>query len=101
MFLLFAHKKYKMISAFIFYFVGSVIFQVNIYLRNFKTPVAHWSLEISQIYIYCGRLLEVFNKYCLYAQGRRRVLKSGTAIKHHRRSARAEGTSGGRVREGE
>ena len=34
-------------------------------------------------------------------QGRRRVLKSGTAIERHRRSARAEGSSGGRAREGE
>ena len=32
-------------------------------------------------------------------QGRRRVLKSGTAIERHRRSARAEGTSRGRARE--
>ena len=30
-------------------------------------------------------------------QGRRRFLKSGTAIEQHMRSARAEGTSGGRV----
>ena len=34
-------------------------------------------------------------------QGRRRVLKSCTAIGRHRRSARAEGASGGRAREGE
>ena len=34
-------------------------------------------------------------------QGRRRVLKSGTAIERHRRSARAEGTSRGRAREGD
>ena len=33
-------------------------------------------------------------------QGRRRFLKSGTAIERHRRSARAEGSSGGRAREG-
>ena len=33
-------------------------------------------------------------------QGRRRLLKSGTAIERHRRSARAEGSSGGRAREG-
>ena len=34
-------------------------------------------------------------------QGRRRFLKSGTAIERHRRSARAEGTSRGRAREGD
>ena len=34
-------------------------------------------------------------------QGRRRVLESGTAIERHRRSARAEGTSRGRAREGD
>ena len=34
-----------------------------------------------------------------FGQGRRRVLKSGTAIERHRRSARAEGTSRGRSRE--
>ena len=34
-------------------------------------------------------------------QGRRRVLKSGRAIERHRRSARAEGTSRGRAREGD
>ena len=34
-------------------------------------------------------------------QGRRRVLKSGAAIERHRRSARAEGTSRGRAREGD
>ena len=33
-------------------------------------------------------------------QGRRRFLKSGTAIERHRRSARAEGSSRGRAREG-
>ena len=33
------------------------------------------------------------------AQGRRRFLKSGTAIERHRRSARAEGSSGVRARE--
>ena len=33
-------------------------------------------------------------------QGRRRYLKSGTAIERHRRSAMAEGSSGGRAREG-
>ena len=33
-------------------------------------------------------------------QGRRRFLKSGTAIERHRRCARAEGSSGGRAREG-
>ena len=33
-------------------------------------------------------------------QGRCRFLKSGTAIERHRRSARAEGSSGGRAREG-
>ena len=37
----------------------------------------------------------------LYFQGRRRLLKSGTAIERHRHSARAEGSSGGRAREGE
>ena len=31
----------------------------------------------------------------LKTQGRRRFLKSGTAIERHRRSARAEGSSGG------
>ena len=30
-----------------------------------------------------------------HEQGRRRVLKSGTAIEHHRCSPSAEGTSGG------
>ena len=34
-------------------------------------------------------------------QGRRRVLKGGTAIQRHRRSARAEGSSRGRAREGD
>ena len=34
-------------------------------------------------------------------QGRRRVLKSGTAIERHRHSARAEGTIRGRAREGD
>ena len=34
------------------------------------------------------------------AQGRRRFLKSGTAIERRRRSARAEGSSGRRAREG-
>ena len=34
-------------------------------------------------------------------QGRRWVWKSGTAIERHRRSARAEGASGGIAREGE
>ena len=33
-------------------------------------------------------------------QGRRRFLKSGTAIERLRRSARAEGSSQGRAREG-
>ena len=33
-------------------------------------------------------------------QGRRRILKSGTAIERHKSSARAEGSSGGRAREG-
>ena len=33
-------------------------------------------------------------------QGRRRFLKSGTANERHRRSARAEGSSWGRAREG-
>ena len=33
-------------------------------------------------------------------QGRRRLLKSGTAIERHGRSARAEGSSGGRAQEG-
>ena len=32
-------------------------------------------------------------------QGRRRFLKSGTAIERHRRSARVEGSSGGRARD--
>ena len=36
-----------------------------------------------------------------HTQGRRRVLKSGTAIERHRRSARAECPSRGRAREGE
>ena len=35
----------------------------------------------------------------MYIQGRRRVLKSGTAIERLRRSARAEGSSRGRARE--
>ena len=34
-------------------------------------------------------------------QGRRRFLKSGTAIERHMRSARAEGPSRGRAREGD
>ena len=33
-------------------------------------------------------------------QGRRQFLKSGTAIERHRRSARAEGASRGRIQEG-
>ena len=33
-------------------------------------------------------------------QGRRRYLKNDTAIERRRRSARAEGSSGGRAREG-
>ena len=37
---------------------------------------------------------------CTSTQGRRRFLKSGTAIECHRRSARAEGASRGRAREG-
>ena len=32
---------------------------------------------------------------CLQGQGRRRFLIIGTAIERHRRSARAEGSSGG------
>ena len=39
-------------------------------------------------------MLDVKNKYLCLKQGRRRVLKSGTAIEWHRRSARAEGPSG-------
>ena len=36
----------------------------------------------------------------LMLQGRRRLLESGTAIGRRRRSPSAEGTSGGRAREG-
>ena len=36
----------------------------------------------------------------IFRQSRRRFLKSGTAIERHRRSVRAEGSSGGRAREG-
>ena len=36
----------------------------------------------------------------MYLKGRRCFLKSGTAIERRRRSARAEGSSGGRAREG-
>ena len=42
-----------------------------------------------------------FHCFIIVFQGRRRVLKSGTAIERHRRSARAEGPSRGRAREGE
>ena len=47
--------------------------------------------------------LEIQRKSPLMAisQGRRRFLESGTASERHRRSARAEGPSRGRAREGE
>ena len=47
-----------------------------------------------------GRFYFNFSDPTIYFQGRRRFLKSGTAIERHRRSARAEGSSGGRAREG-
>ena len=40
-------------------------------------------------------LLEYFEKQRTCPQGRRRVLKSGTAIERHKRSARAESASRG------
>ena len=44
--------------------------------------------------------VKVAQSYLTY-QGRRRFLKSGTAIERHRRSARVEGTSRGIAREGD
>ena len=56
----------------------------------------------------CGRNQKHKNWFSIYlhkimlcVQGRRRFLKSGTAIERHRRSARAKGPSRGRAREGD
>ena len=44
---------------------------------------------------------DCIDRRILLMQSRRRVLKSGTAIERQRRSARAEGSSRGRAREGD
>ena len=57
---------------------------------------------IIDLYLFRGKkLFCAFIDYKkAFDQGRRRFLKSGTAIERHRRSSRAEGPSGGRARGG-
>ena len=69
-------------------------------VSNNINPVFNLSTNLSIVFINFQTLLFFLSPLRVTMQGRRRFLKSGTAIERHRRSARAEGSSVGEHKRG-